>query len=146
MGKTKNFYLYFLLSVSTIVCSCSSDDVIRENVMQSESVNWCPDSLGWYRDKPEDKRFYATCCIESELLYVKSLNNGLVKVTDYTDYQIANNRHRSRYSWENGWFHCTDNRTIYTLDRGLSRLQMIMWSQIAPWLKIIPQKEWVSQI
>ena len=38
-------------------------------------------------------RFYATCCIESELLYVKSLNNGLVKVTDYTDYQIANNRH-----------------------------------------------------
>ena len=82
MGKTKNFYLYFLLSVSTIVCSCSSDDVIRENVMQSESVNWCPDSLGWYRDKPEDKRFYATCCIESELLYVKSLNNGLVKVTD----------------------------------------------------------------
>ena len=27
-------------------------------------------------------RFYATCCIESELLYVKSLNNGLVKVTD----------------------------------------------------------------
>ena len=43
---------------------------------------WCPDPLGWYRDKPEDKRFYATCCIESELLYVKSLNNGLVKVTD----------------------------------------------------------------
>ena len=31
--------------------------------------------------------------MESELLYVKSLNNGLVKVTDYTDYQIANNRH-----------------------------------------------------
>ena len=27
-------------------------------------------------------RFYATCCIESELLYVKSLNNGLVKVMD----------------------------------------------------------------
>lgn len=39
MGKTKYFYLYFLLSVSTIVCSCSSDDVIRENVMQSEGVN-----------------------------------------------------------------------------------------------------------
>lgn len=25
----------------------------------------------------------------------------------------------------------TDNLTIYTLDRGLSRLQMTMWSQIA---------------
>ena len=42
----------------------------------------CPDPLGWYRDKPEDKRFYATCCIEAELLYVKSLDNGLVEVTD----------------------------------------------------------------
>ena len=31
----------------------------------------CYDPLGWYRDKPEDKRFYATCCIESEPLYVK---------------------------------------------------------------------------
>ena len=28
----------------------------------------------WYRDKPEDKRFYATCCIESEPLYVKSVD------------------------------------------------------------------------
>ena len=28
------------------------------------------------------QRFYTTCCIESELLYVKSLNNGLVEVTD----------------------------------------------------------------
>ena len=43
---------------------------------------WCPDPLGWHRDKPEDKRFYATCCIEAELLYVKSLDNGLVEVTD----------------------------------------------------------------
>lgn len=24
-----------------------------------------------HRDKPEDKRFYATCCIESEPLYIK---------------------------------------------------------------------------
>ena len=54
--------------------------------------------------------------------------------------------HRSKYSWENGWFRCTDNRTIYTLDWGSSRLQMTMWSQIAPWLKIFLQKEWVSQI
>lgn len=22
--------------------------------------SWCPDPLGWHRDKPEDKRFYAT--------------------------------------------------------------------------------------
>ena len=43
---------------------------------------WCPDPLGWYRDKPEDKRFYATRCIESEPLYVKFLDNGLVEVTN----------------------------------------------------------------
>ena len=43
---------------------------------------WCPNPLGCHRDKPEDKRFYATCCIEAELLYVKSLDNGLVEVTD----------------------------------------------------------------
>ena len=30
----------------------------------------------------EHVKFCATCCIESVLLYVKSLNNGLVKVTD----------------------------------------------------------------
>ena len=30
------------------------------------------------------KRFYATCCIESEPLYVKSLDNGLVEVTSMT--------------------------------------------------------------
>ena len=47
--------------------------------------------------------------------------------------------HRSKYSWENGWFRCTDNRTIYTLDWGSSRLQMTMWSRIAPWPKNIPK-------
>ena len=54
--------------------------------------------------------------------------------------------HWSRYSWEDGWSRCTDNRTIHILDRGLNRLQMTMWSRIAPWLKIFLQKEWVSLI
>ena len=31
--------------------------------------------FGWYRDKSEDKRFYAACCIESEPLYVKALHH-----------------------------------------------------------------------
>ena len=39
--------------------------------------------------------------------------------------------HRTRYSCENGFFNDTANTAIYTLDRGLSRLQMTMWSQIA---------------
>ena len=43
---------------------------------------WCLDPLGRYWDKLEDKRFYATCSIESEPLDVKSLDNDLVKVTD----------------------------------------------------------------
>ena len=57
--------------------------------------------------------------------------------SDILGYMI---HHRSRYSWENGWFRCTDNRTIYTLDRGLSRLQKTMWSQVAPWSENIPPK------
>ena len=32
------------------------------------------------------------------------------------------------------------NGPIYTLGRGLSRLQMTMWSQIAPWSENIPPK------
>ena len=55
-----------------------------------------------YRDNTEDKRFYATCCIEPALLYVKYLNNGLVKVTDkcckktvsYTHLGTADNREK----------------------------------------------------
>ena len=38
---------------------------------------WCLDPLGRYWDKLEDKRFYATCSIESEPLDVKSLDNDL---------------------------------------------------------------------
>ena len=35
---------------------------------------------------------------------------------------------------------------LYTLDRWLSRLQMTMWSQIAPQPENIFPKEYVSQI
>ena len=38
------------------------------------------------------------------------------------------------------WFTLPFHGTIYTLDRGSSRLQMTMWSQITPWQKNIPPK------
>lgn len=31
-------------------------------------------------------RFYAACCIESESLYVKSVDNGLVDITERSTY------------------------------------------------------------
>ena len=48
-----------------------NDSIYEETTMYYCVDIGCPDPLGWYRDKPEDKRFYATCCIESEPLYVK---------------------------------------------------------------------------
>ena len=48
-----------------------NDRIYEETTMYYCVGIGCPDPLGWYRDKPEDKRFYATCCIESEPLYVK---------------------------------------------------------------------------
>ena len=38
--------------------------------------------------------------------------------------------HRSRYSWVNGWFRCTDNRTIYTLDRGWVDYRWQCWVKL----------------
>ena len=55
-------------------------------------------------------------------------------------------RHRSRCSWENGWFRCIDNHTACISYQGLSRLQMRDWSRIAPLLKKFLQKERDSQI
>ena len=61
-----------------------NDRIYEETTMYYCAGIECPNPLGWYRDKPEDKRFYATCCFESEPLYVKSLDNGLVEVTSMT--------------------------------------------------------------
>lgn len=36
--------------------------------------------------RPEAIRFYATCCIESESLYVKSVDNGIVDITERSTY------------------------------------------------------------
>lgn len=36
--------------------------------------------------RPEAIRFYANCCIESESLYVKSVDNGLVDITERSTY------------------------------------------------------------
>ena len=64
--------LSYILAGSQIFAVFTPNDRIYEETTMYYCVGiGCPDPLGWYRDKPEDKRFYATCCIESEPLYVK---------------------------------------------------------------------------
>ena len=58
------------------------------------------------------------------------------------DYAMARKRRRK----SNGWFRGIDNHTACISYQGSSLLQMRVWSQIAPLLKIFLQKEWVSQI
>ena len=65
-------YAKLYLAGSQIFAVFTPNDRIYEETTMYYCVGiGCPDPLGWYRDKPEDKRFYATCCIESEPLYVK---------------------------------------------------------------------------
>ena len=64
--------LSYIVLVRRFSLSLPQNDRIYEETTMYYCVDiGCPDPLGWYRDKPEDKRFYATCCIESEPLYVK---------------------------------------------------------------------------
>lgn len=65
-------FIKLYLAGSQIFAVFTPNDRIYEETTMYYCVGiGCPDPLGWYRDKPEDKRFYATCCIESEPLYVK---------------------------------------------------------------------------
>lgn len=82
--------LSYIWQVRRFSLSLPQNDRIYEETTMYYCVGiGCPDPLGWYRDKPEDKRFYATCCIESEPLYVKSLDNGLVEVTSMTSWHVG---------------------------------------------------------
>ena len=65
--------------------SLPQNDRIYEETTMSYCVGiGCPDPLGWYRDKPEDKRFMRLVVLSPNLFTSKSLDNGLVEVTSMT--------------------------------------------------------------
>ena len=76
----------------------------------------------------------------------RSLANGFVKPDEQWWACSGIVMARNGRIKSNGWFRCIDNHTACISYQGLSLLQMRVWSQIAPLLKIFLQKEWVSQI